>query len=163
MAWKRVPKRIRLDDLFAVDDNTQFAESSANDLRFNVRLPVQLGCHTGSYDLFDRSQGAVSDFYLFHVFLFQSAGINGEWSSTNTLSEVAVSAARIIRCTYSPPRHIIQLPARRIMFSSGLQGSGDQAHAGISGEVIKIINSQFGPFDDEGVSGKRMHRDQSAG
>jgi hypothetical protein len=65
---KWVPKRICLDDLFAVDDDTQFTDSPANDLRFDVRLSVQLGGHTGSYHLFDRSYNTISDLYGFHIY-----------------------------------------------------------------------------------------------
>ena len=65
----RIPKAIRVDDLSIIEIDAELAKSASYYFYLRVCFFPQLGCHTGSHGLLDRSNRAVMDFYFSHDFV----------------------------------------------------------------------------------------------
>jgi len=66
LTWSRIPEATRVNDLSVIDIDAELAKSASYYLDPRVCFFPQLGCHTGSHGLLDRSNRAVMDFYFSH-------------------------------------------------------------------------------------------------
>ena len=62
----RIPEATRVNDLSVIDIDAELAKSASYYFYLRVCFFPQLGCHTGSHGLLDRSNRAVMDFYFSH-------------------------------------------------------------------------------------------------
>ena len=65
-AWPRIQKPVGIDNLLVVDGYAQFKKPALDDPHVKITIGSQRGCHTGSNELFGRSDRAIMDFHLRH-------------------------------------------------------------------------------------------------
>lgn len=57
----RIPKAVRVNNLLLINIDTELAKSAFDCYYFYIVFLTQLGCHTGSHHLLDRSDSTVMD------------------------------------------------------------------------------------------------------